>query len=77
VPDKELVAHFKRLVFESFLIGFARCTARGLFGIANETVPPRRRRGTRCITVQVNESGTGTLVARGNLLEAAAVTRRQ
>jgi hypothetical protein len=49
----------------------------GLFGIAHETVPPRRRRGTRCITVQVNESGTGTLVARGYLLEAAAVTRRQ
>ena len=51
------VAHVNRLVFESFLIGVAGCTAWGLFGIANETVPPQRRRGTRCITVQVNESG--------------------
>jgi hypothetical protein len=31
----------------------------------------RRRKGTRCITVQVNESGVGALVARGYLPKEA------
>jgi len=31
----------------------------------------RRRKGTRCITVQVNENGVGALVARGYLPKEA------